>query len=43
LVVEEVVVHTLAAAHADGAIVVDVREPYEYISGHVPGPHEDGA
>ncbi len=27
----------LAAAHADGAIVVDVREPAEYVAGHVPG------
>ncbi len=35
--VQEVDVHTLAAAHADGAIVIDVREPYEYLSGHVPG------
>lgn len=26
-----------AAAHADGASVIDVREPYEYVSGHVPG------
>lgn len=34
---EEVDVHTFAAAHADGALVIDVREPYEYLSGHVPG------
>ncbi|GAA6525511.1 rhodanese-like domain-containing protein [Intrasporangium sp. DVR] len=27
----------LAAAHADGAPVVDVREPMEYVGGHVPG------
>ncbi|MGJ7441763.1 rhodanese-like domain-containing protein [Aquipuribacter sp. MA13-6] len=27
----------LAAAHADGATVVDVREPDEYAGGHVPG------
>ena len=27
----------LAAAHADGATVVDVREPAEYVGGHVPG------
>ena len=27
----------LAAAHADGAVVVDVREPGEYVAGHVPG------
>ena len=26
-----------AAAHADGAAVVDVREPFEYVEGHVPG------
>ncbi|MBI1758385.1 MAG: rhodanese-like domain-containing protein [Actinobacteria bacterium] len=26
-----------AAAHADGAFVIDVREPFEYESGHVPG------
>ncbi|MGH3330342.1 MAG: rhodanese-like domain-containing protein, partial [Nocardioidaceae bacterium] len=24
-------------AHADGAAVVDVREPSEYVAGHVPG------
>jgi rhodanese-related sulfurtransferase len=28
---------TFAARHADGAHVIDVREPYEYLSGHVPG------
>ena len=33
----EVDIHTFAAAHADGAVVIDVREPYEYLSGHVPG------
>lgn len=27
----------LAAAHRDGAPVVDVREPREYVDGHVPG------
>ena len=27
----------LAAAAADGAAVVDVREPGEYVGGHVPG------
>ncbi len=27
----------LAAAHADGATVVDVREPDEYAGGHIPG------
>lgn len=29
-------VETLAAAHP-GAVVVDVREPGEYVRGHVPG------
>lgn len=33
----EVDVHTFATAHAEGALVIDVREPYEYLSGHVPG------
>jgi rhodanese-related sulfurtransferase len=28
---------TFAAAHRDGAVVVDVREPFEYAGGHVPG------
>ena len=28
---------TFAAEHADGAFVVDVREPMEYVAGHVPG------
>lgn len=27
----------LAVAYADGATVVDVREPHEYVRGHVPG------
>jgi rhodanese-related sulfurtransferase len=35
--VPEVDLHTFAAAHADGAFVIDVREPYEYVAGHVPG------
>jgi rhodanese-related sulfurtransferase len=26
-----------AAAVADGATVIDVREPHEYVGGHVPG------
>ena len=26
-----------AAAHADGVTVIDVREPAEYVDGHVPG------
>ncbi len=30
-------VGALAAAHADGAVVIDVREPGEYVGGHVPG------
>lgn len=37
--VTEVDVWTLSAAVADGAYVVDVREPYEYVAGHVPGAH----
>lgn len=28
---------TLKARHADGAVVLDVREPAEYLGGHVPG------
>ena len=28
---------TLQARHADGAFVLDVREPAEYVTGHVPG------
>ena len=35
--VPEVDLETFAAAHADGALVIDVREPYEYMAGHVPG------
>lgn len=35
--ITEVSVETFTAAHADGACVVDVREPYEYVAGHVPG------
>ncbi|GAA2473186.1 rhodanese-like domain-containing protein [Terrabacter carboxydivorans] len=30
-------IEELAAAAADGAVVVDVREPGEYVGGHVPG------
>ncbi len=26
-----------AAAYRDGATVIDVREPFEYVTGHVPG------
>lgn len=33
----EVSLTEFAAAHAGGAFVVDVREPYEYAEGHVPG------
>jgi len=33
----EVDLPAFAAAHADGAAVVDVREPFEYAAGHVPG------
>jgi rhodanese-related sulfurtransferase len=33
----EIDVQAFAAAHADGAFVVDVREPGEYVGGHVPG------
>jgi rhodanese-related sulfurtransferase len=30
---------TFASAHEDGAVVIDVREPYEYVAGHVPGAY----
>lgn len=33
----EVEIDQFAAAHAEGATVIDVREPLEYVSGHVPG------
>lgn len=33
----EVDLATFAAAHRDGATVIDVREPFEYVTGHVPG------
>jgi rhodanese-related sulfurtransferase len=33
----EVSVHEFASARADGAVAIDVREPYEYVAGHVPG------
>jgi rhodanese-related sulfurtransferase len=33
----EIPLAAFVAAHSDGAIVVDVREPGEYVSGHVPG------
>lgn len=35
--VREVDLSTFAAARADGALVLDVREPEEYVGGHVPG------
>lgn len=35
--VPEVDLHTFAAARADGAFVIDVRESWEYVAGHVPG------
>jgi rhodanese-related sulfurtransferase len=37
MMVREVDVRAFAAAHRDGAVVVDVREPFEYATGHVPG------
>ncbi len=33
----EVTLEQFAALHADGAAVIDVREPGEYVGGHVPG------
>jgi rhodanese-related sulfurtransferase len=33
----EVDVHQLEAVRQDGAEVIDVREPGEYVAGHVPG------
>ena len=30
-------IRTLVARHPDGAFVLDVREPAEYVIGHVPG------
>ncbi|EYR62984.1 sulfurtransferase [Actinotalea ferrariae CF5-4] len=33
----EVTIEQLAAAPTEGAYVVDVREPQEYVAGHVPG------
>ena len=35
--VASVDIATFAARRADGATVIDVREPGEYVSGHVPG------
>ncbi|MHB8324421.1 MAG: rhodanese-like domain-containing protein [Candidatus Dormibacteria bacterium] len=34
---QEVDLAHFSAAHQAGAVVVDVREPYEYARGHVPG------
>ena len=36
-VVSEVDLPSFAAAHAAGAVVIDVREDWEYAAGHVPG------
>jgi rhodanese-related sulfurtransferase len=33
----EIDLDMFAAAHADGAVVIDVREPHEYVTGHVSG------
>ncbi|WP_327010696.1 rhodanese-like domain-containing protein [Dactylosporangium sp. NBC_01737] len=33
----EVDMTTFTAAHRGGAMVIDVREPAEYVAGHVPG------
>jgi rhodanese-related sulfurtransferase len=33
----EVDLDAFAMAHACCAVVIDLREPYEYASGHVPG------
>ena len=35
--IPEVDLPAFAAAHADGALVIDVREQFEYVGGHVPG------
>lgn len=35
--ISEIEVSALAARVADGALVIDVREPDEYTAGHVPG------
>lgn len=37
MLVPQVDVDAFAAARADGASVIDVREPHEYVTGHVPG------
>lgn len=33
----EVSTRAFASARADGAVTIDVREPDEYLAGHVPG------
>ena len=33
----EISLPEFTAAHAEGALVIDVREPFEYLTGHVPG------
>lgn len=33
----EVSVQAFASARADGAVTIDVRDPAEYLAGHVPG------
>lgn len=33
----EVSTNAFASARADGAVTIDVREPGEYLAGHVPG------
>ena len=34
---QEIDLDSFAAAHAAGGLVIDVREPEEYVDGHVPG------
>jgi rhodanese-related sulfurtransferase len=36
-ILPEVDLDTFASAHGAGAAVIDVREPVEYLDGHVPG------
>jgi rhodanese-related sulfurtransferase len=33
----EIGIDQLAEAVRGGAVIVDVREPHEYVAGHVPG------
>ena len=37
MTIPEVDIATFAQAHAGGVTVIDVREPDEYVQGHVPG------